>query len=1034
MGESVTEMLQFLCRLCARTDKSCVNVFSSDGDKFSIQKKIRLCLPVIVEEQDEMPRQICLSCLNKLESTYEFYTTCIYAQSTIKRLLKAKSLQDSDNVNKPSSEMKENIPTTFSLDQYLKRKIDPTDAGKSSKVQKTDRPVQDLTNNNVHVETTKVSDSEVNTASGNSNGSTVNTDKSEFQSARTSCESNNTSLVATNNSSATPAETHKPKLRVRTTSELREAGRTSTVTDCVSALLSLQNSTAQSASVPTTRQSTSVSASHLTSVVFSQSATPQSSHTTSSFPQQVKNAARLNVKNSSALNGGTSWSPVVQSAKGRSPMVQLGKNSSAPQSIRSSPSILRFSTSSSSALQTATNSLSASQNGTTLLPTPKNATISLPVPKNAAVSLPVQNNSTVPVTVANNATVSLSLPQNVTNSPSLHQYSLSVPTSGCPILPKVSQFIIVPNTFATTPTFTAAGTNTVTVLARALPSNMSLVGDLSVPLGTATTLVAPQSTQPPQSGSVQPLTISTSAAVPLASSSLPLVQTVPLQVTQQLPNPVMTPLTSAPAVINQTSTSSSVAFSVLNRNNKDIVVTSNARVTVTTSTPSVSSKSNSQHSKLSQTLKASSGSPVGSTSNAPTARVSTEGKIVGSRSDIVVQSAGTTALTVSSKQNSSAQSKANVTVSRAASHAIILPKPAAPVVTGAKKSQSNSSSILQSHLIYTVPNNKNSLIKPTKTPQGSSSWDSDIPTTVLCYSNQLATKANCFHSDKRTKAPTQVSIPQTTVVTSVSAGNPSFSISVGPAQQLKEGARSVVIQKKNTDGVENTQPPTTSLVSSVKKESQFSENGTHQKAVTPRSQPSGGLPPPPLAVPLNSVSENRRKLASSECADLQKREATSKSSGHQVSRDNSQRQSMKDLEVPQKSCTSNQAKSELTPKPRGPVATATVTPFNTTSQPASDPEGQSPRSPSPDLEVEPLSPSSDSTTARKPGRSSNSSPAAAEQKEECPYCHVEFPADILIHHKTLHYREKFYTCIDCDKNFVTEKGLESHRCQKESKG
>ncbi|XP_049775982.1 mucin-6-like isoform X2 [Schistocerca cancellata] len=1008
MGESVKELLQFLCRLCARTDKSCVDVFSKDGSRHFIQKKIRLCLPVIVEEQDEMPRQICLSCLNKLESTYEFYTTCIYAQSTIQRLLRAESLQDSDHVNELGNKTEEQIPASFSLDQYLKRKIDPVDNGKSTKVPRTDKLEKNLRNNNVFLETTKAPDSEVSTVRANSKDSIVTTNNTELQCASTAVGKSNASVATTKNSEflcATSTNPQKPKLRVKTTSELRQAGQTSTVKDCVPALLPLQKSSSQSASIPTTGQSTCVSASPSTSVVFSQTAVPQSCHSTASVPQQVKSSLPQHVSNSSASQGGMSWSPAVQNTK---------CVPSAPQCIGSSSSVLQFSTSSSPVLQTATSSLSVPQNATALLPVSNNATVSLPLPENA--------------------TASLTVPQNVTNSSSLQQYSLSVPnslSSGQAILPNVSQFIIVPDTFASAPTFTAAGMSTVTVLTPAVPSNVSLVGDLGIQLGPATTLVAPQTTQPSLPVSVGALTVSTTPAVPLASSSLPLVQTVPIQLAQELPNSVVSTLTSAPAIISQSSTSDSVSYSVLKRNSQTLVISSNSLATVTTSSANVSSKANHQPSVLPQNLKVLSSSSVSPAGNVPVMRVSTESKIVRLQNDTVVRGVGNDASSVLSKQNGSAQLKKNVTASSAVSHPNILLKRTSPAAISAKQFTSNSSPVLIGRLTCSVPNSKkSSSVPPGKTSdaestsktktllgivtQGSKSQHPDsnkaLQKTVLCYSNRSATKVNSSTPNKTTTVPTPNSVSQATVSTAVPSSQPTFSGSIGSTHKRKEDVRPGILKKINSKSAGNAQLPVVDTVTNMKAEQQPSENRPQQKAAVLRSQPSGELPPPPPAVPLNSISisDNRRILTNTGSGDLQNCEAKSASQAN---------------------------KSGLTPKPRGAVVTATVSPFTPTLRPASEPQRQLPDGSPPEVQVEPVRPSSQSPSEAGPGRSSTSSPSAPSVgKEECPYCHIEFPVDILIHHKTLHYRERFYTCIDCDKNFVTEKGLESHRCQKESKG
>jgi hypothetical protein len=46
----------------------------------------------------------------------------------------------------------------------------------------------------------------------------------------------------------------------------------------------------------------------------------------------------------------------------------------------------------------------------------------------------------------------------------------------------------------------------------------------------------------------------------------------------------------------------------------------------------------------------------------------------------------------------------------------------------------------------------------------------------------------------------------------------------------------------------------------------------------------------------------------------------------------------------------------------------------------------------------------------------------------CEYCNQIFPEDIIVHHRKLHFRQRFFSCIVCGKNFRTEVGLENHRC------
>lgn len=54
--------------------------------------------------------------------------------------------------------------------------------------------------------------------------------------------------------------------------------------------------------------------------------------------------------------------------------------------------------------------------------------------------------------------------------------------------------------------------------------------------------------------------------------------------------------------------------------------------------------------------------------------------------------------------------------------------------------------------------------------------------------------------------------------------------------------------------------------------------------------------------------------------------------------------------------------------------------------------------------------------------------ATNKKNHVCPHCQKSFPESIILHHKKLHYRKPFYSCISCGKNFRTVLGLESHRC------
>jgi hypothetical protein len=46
----------------------------------------------------------------------------------------------------------------------------------------------------------------------------------------------------------------------------------------------------------------------------------------------------------------------------------------------------------------------------------------------------------------------------------------------------------------------------------------------------------------------------------------------------------------------------------------------------------------------------------------------------------------------------------------------------------------------------------------------------------------------------------------------------------------------------------------------------------------------------------------------------------------------------------------------------------------------------------------------------------------------CQYCNQIFPEHIIVYHRKLHFRQHFFSCIVCGKNFCSEVGLENHRC------
>lgn len=79
-----------LCRLCATSTLDVIYIFSSTGKQLNIADKINSSLPVLVQQTDPLPKQLCSSCVVKLNLCYEFSQSCIEAEEKLKSLIKLK--------------------------------------------------------------------------------------------------------------------------------------------------------------------------------------------------------------------------------------------------------------------------------------------------------------------------------------------------------------------------------------------------------------------------------------------------------------------------------------------------------------------------------------------------------------------------------------------------------------------------------------------------------------------------------------------------------------------------------------------------------------------------------------------------------------------------------------------------------------------------------------------------------------------------------------------------------------------------------
>ncbi|XP_065349217.1 putative zinc finger protein 286B [Cloeon dipterum] len=72
-----------LCRLCTSSEGVKVHIFREEGQRRQLINKIQNCLPLQVIEEDSLPNIICMDCVHRLESFYDFRQTCINAEAML---------------------------------------------------------------------------------------------------------------------------------------------------------------------------------------------------------------------------------------------------------------------------------------------------------------------------------------------------------------------------------------------------------------------------------------------------------------------------------------------------------------------------------------------------------------------------------------------------------------------------------------------------------------------------------------------------------------------------------------------------------------------------------------------------------------------------------------------------------------------------------------------------------------------------------------------------------------------------------------
>lgn len=109
-----------LCRLCA-TEKDTfvdgfVSIYSDEGQKFGLEKKIIRCLQIELCSEDTLPKSVCLECCSKLHQCADFVESSARAQNRLKIMVEhtlkysnSKDVKSKDDIKTDAPETQEQV-------------------------------------------------------------------------------------------------------------------------------------------------------------------------------------------------------------------------------------------------------------------------------------------------------------------------------------------------------------------------------------------------------------------------------------------------------------------------------------------------------------------------------------------------------------------------------------------------------------------------------------------------------------------------------------------------------------------------------------------------------------------------------------------------------------------------------------------------------------------------------------------------------------------------------------------------------------
>lgn len=72
-----------VCRICLSNDELQVSVYGTYARKHRILVKIRVCLPITIDESDAHSKTICYNCIAQLDRYYDYYCNSLTTQRVL---------------------------------------------------------------------------------------------------------------------------------------------------------------------------------------------------------------------------------------------------------------------------------------------------------------------------------------------------------------------------------------------------------------------------------------------------------------------------------------------------------------------------------------------------------------------------------------------------------------------------------------------------------------------------------------------------------------------------------------------------------------------------------------------------------------------------------------------------------------------------------------------------------------------------------------------------------------------------------------